>query len=110
MKKKMSAKKNNSFNRILFIITSVMAIAAVIITSLFFTAWNTEGNESHKYKKYYSSMTVTSDDTLWNLGEIYSGCNESHKEYIDNIKSINNMKDDTIYEGMNLIYYYYVEQ
>ena len=91
-------------------ISAGFAMVAVIITSLLLTTGTTtEGKEAKTYGKYYSDMVVSADDTLWDLSKKYAGDNESQKEYTDNIIKLNNMKNDTIYEGMNIIYYYYAE-
>ena len=100
--------KKSRLGRIIFMLTAAFAIAGVITASLLFTAGTTEGKEAVAYKRYYSSMTVSADDTLWSLGKRYSGDQESQKEYAGNIMKLNNMTDDTLYEGMNIVYYYYV--
>ena len=104
------SKHRKHTGRIIFMFTAAFAIMAVITASLFLTAGTTEGKEAVTYKRYYSSMTVSEDDTLWDLGKKYSGGHETQQEYADNIKKINNMTDDTIYEGMKLIYYYTVAE
>ena len=110
MKRAVKYSGKRKTGRILFMITAGFAMAAVIITSLLLTTGTTtEGKESKTYSRYYSDMVVSANDTLWDLGKRYAGDNESQKEYADNIIKLNNMKDDTIYEGMNIIYYYYVE-
>lgn len=94
-------------SRMIFALTAIFAVVAVITVSLFFSAGATEGKEIHSLKKYYSSMTVSEGDTLWDIGKMYSGGNESQSEYAKNIMKLNNMNDDKICEGMNLVYYYY---
>lgn len=103
---------NNSkkCGRIIFMITSTFALLAVVMASLLLTAGTTEGKEAKSYKRYYASMSVSEGETLWDLGIKYSGETESQKEYADNIKKINNMTDDTLYEGMNIVYYYIVSE
>ena len=93
--------------RFIFALTAVFAVIAVITASLFLTAGSTEGKEIRALKKYYSSMTVSEGDTLWDLGKRFSSDTESQGEYAKNIMKLNNMNDDNICEGMNLIYYYY---
>ena len=61
-------------------------------------------------KIFYSSMTIAEDETLWDISCKYAGENETTAEYIKNVKEINNMSDDTIYSGMNIIYYYYLDE
>ena len=100
-------KRKRYFARILFMILATLSITTFIVISLLLTTESTtEGKEVKSYNKYYSSMTVKADDTLWDLGEKYSGEKESRSEYIENIKKLNNMNNDVVYEGMHLIYYY----
>ena len=46
------------------------------------------------------------DDTLWNIADSYASDGESHQQYINAVKSLNNMTDDTIYSGQNIVIYY----
>ena len=110
MRKYRSLSAQRSMGRIIFILTAVFAVAAVLIASLLFTAGSTEGKEAHTFKKIYSSMTVAEGDTLWDIGKRYSKDNETQGEYAENVMKLNNMKDDNIREGMSLIYYYYVAE
>ena len=59
--------------------------------------------------KYFTSVTVNADDTLWDIANEYS-YKEQPKTYVNNIMSINNMTDETIYSGQDLIIYYYSDE
>ena len=59
--------------------------------------------------KYFTSVTVKADDTLWDIANEYS-YKEKPKTYVNNIMSINNMTDETIYSGQDLIIYYYSDE
>lgn len=101
-------KRKRNITRKLFMILATLSITTFIVIFLLLTTESTtEGKEVKTNNKYYSSMTVKGDDTLWDLSEKYSGEKESRSEYVDNIKKLNNMNNDVVYEGMNLIYYYY---
>ena len=56
---------------------------------------------------YYSSIVINKGDTLTSIAQRYKGPNETVKEYIDNIIRLNNMRNDTIYSGAKIIYYYW---
>mgnify|MGYP003209379672 FL=1 len=58
-------------------------------------------------KKYYTSVEVTSDDTLWSLEADYNNGLEDRNTYINNIMQLNNMTSDTIITGNHLLLYYY---
>ena len=62
--------------------------------------------EKSQTQRFYTSITVQPDDTLWNIADSYASDGESHKQYINAVKSLNNMTDDTIYSGQNIVIYY----
>lgn len=57
--------------------------------------------------KYYKSITIESNDTLWNIADMYNDGKEAKDSYINTIKQLNNMSSDTLYAGESLIVYYY---
>lgn len=59
-------------------------------------------------QKYYACITIDEDETLWTIAEEhYSEEYNSYQEYIDEVKFINNLTDDTIYRGAKLVIPYY---
>ena len=62
--------------------------------------------EKSQTQRFYTSITVQPDDTLWNIADSYASDGESHQQYINAVKSLNNMTDDTIYSGQNIVIYY----
>lgn len=57
--------------------------------------------------KYYSSIIIEENDTLWDIEARYNKGEDSKIQYISNIMKINNMTSDVLYIGQNLIIYYY---
>ena len=59
--------------------------------------------------KYYKSITVANDDTLWSIAEEYMDKEhyESINDYISEVKNMNSMTDDVINYGEHLIIPYY---
>ncbi|GEM_PF-3196861 len=57
--------------------------------------------------RYYTSITVESEDTLWNIADRYNHGTENRQDYMQSIMQLNNMTSDMLYEGKNLIVYYY---
>lgn len=57
--------------------------------------------------KYYTSITVQENDTLWDLARQYNPGDVSRAMFIDEIKQMNNMTSDIIYSGQRLLIYYY---
>lgn len=66
--------------------------------------------ESKPLNKYYTSITISDNDTLWSLEDKYNTGIENKIEYINSIKTLNNMTDDTLYKGENLLIYYYSDE
>lgn len=59
--------------------------------------------------KYYKSITVTNDDTLWSIAAEYMDDEhyESIYDYINEVKSMNSLTDDVIQYGEHLVVPYY---
>ena len=59
--------------------------------------------------KYYKSIMVASDDTLWSIAAKYMDEDhyESIQDYINEVKNMNSMTDDVIHYGEHLIVPYY---
>lgn len=59
-------------------------------------------------QKHYKCITIDADDTLWTIAqENYSEEYDSYEDYIDEVKFINNLTNDTIYNGATLVVPYY---
>ena len=66
-------------------------------------------NEVTLYK-YYKNVEIQNDDTLWDLAkENYCKNKQSIKEYMNEVKSINHLTDDSIVAGNYLVLPYYSE-
>lgn len=92
----------------------VVLVAAVMISSGFFghSLMNTMAGEgrSPKINRYYTSVEISQGDTLWSLASQYtknSGMNT--KDYVRELKSMNNLKEDTIHTGQYLTIVYFSE-
>lgn len=57
--------------------------------------------------KYYTSIDIQKDDTLWGIAERYISEDENINDYINELKTINRLSTDNITEGRSLIIYYY---
>ena len=89
-----------------------MLIAALIITvslSGIFIVNASDSESDNKVNRYYTSISVKPEQTLWDIAEEY--CNNEDKiSYINEIMSMNNMDADTIYSGRNILIYYYSDE
>lgn len=69
---------------------------------------NAKDNEEASYK-YYKSISVSHNDTLWSIAEKYMDKDhyDSITEYINEIKSMNSLADDSIHYGKYIVIPYY---
>ncbi len=110
-------KRNNRSRRIkktykkIFKLTILAIIFGLIISFVFCgTEVKAASNDEVTMYKYYKSISVKEGDTLWNYADIYA-VDGRHEEYIDEIISINHLKDNGfIIEGMYLTIPYYSEE
>lgn len=88
-----------------FIVSLIMIIVVGVSGILVVNASNK--TEDTECTRYYTSICVDSNDTLWSIAKEYHPENCDITRYISDIRAINNMSSDTIYAGQNLIVYYY---
>ena len=104
--------KNHLRQNKVFIARGIMLIAALIITvslSGIFIVNASDSESDNKVNRYYTSISVKPEQTLWDIAEEY--CNNEDKiSYINEIMSMNNMDADTIYSGRNILIYYYSDE
>lgn len=62
-----------------------------------------------KYIEKYKSISISDKDTLWKIAEQYSKPDQDTREYIYEIKKLNNMNTSALYEGQELIIITYEE-
>lgn len=65
-----------------------------------------DSNRTRTYK-YYTTVSVEDNDTLWSLADRYNNGDEDTASYINNIMQMNDLSSDTIHSGKNLVIYYY---
>lgn len=90
------------------VLLAILGVFLVLIGSvvLFSTEAHAETKDSVHVYKYYRSITVNANDTLWSFAEEYAP-NGNYREYIDELMIVNNLDSDLITAGMNLIVPYY---
>lgn len=84
----------------------VITIGSVAFGSVFSSAKNSATDLPQH--KYYKSITIEKGDSLWSIAEEYCAdtC-ESTREYVDELKQLNQLSSDTIHTGQHLIVAYY---
>ena len=86
-------------------VTIIISLSSIIIV-------HASDNINHKLpqnNKYYTSIDIQNNDTLWNLAEQYSGSHSTAEinKYVREVKQLNGLDNDCIYQGQHLIVYYY---
>ncbi|MCM1386467.1 MAG: LysM peptidoglycan-binding domain-containing protein [Bacillus sp. (in: Bacteria)] len=64
------------------------------------------------YYKYYKSITVSTEDTLWSIAQEYMDAThyQSVDDYIKEVKQMNHLQSDTITYGCHLVIPYYTDE
>lgn len=90
---------------------SVSAVAVLVLILLFSNKNISQANENANYvakTKYFKTIEVDPGQTLWSIANEYkSGEYRTVNDYIDEVKSINNLLMDDINSGEKLIIPYY---
>ena len=104
-KNKSSHLKPHASGTFSFICTTLILILIFII---FLPEKVHASEEGMQKNKYYDVYTVESGDTLWKIASIYSGNEyDSYNDYINEVKTINNIYNDYIATGSKIIIPYY---
>ncbi len=97
--------------RIVVSMFAVLAVTCVLMAgTILYSSIRTQAGNGFKY---YTSVTVKSGDTLWNLADEYVDYNyyKDKNKYIAEVKSINHLDDNcTITAGQSLIVPYYSDE
>ncbi|MCM1252656.1 MAG: LysM peptidoglycan-binding domain-containing protein [Clostridium sp.] len=70
-----------------------------------------DDSESMHYK-YYKSITVSTEDTLWSIAQEYmdTAHYQSVDDYIKEVRQMNHLQGDTITYGCHLVIPYYTDE
>lgn len=83
-------------------LTLIITLVSIIILV------NTIINKT-EYAEKYKTIYISEDETLWSIAEEYKKPNQDIREYIYEIKKLNNMESATIYESQELTIIIYEE-
>lgn len=90
---------------------SILTICLVITFSIGISGFlsNAKDHNDPVSYKYYTSITVSNEDTLWSIAEKYMDREHysSANDYIQEVKSMNHLQSDIITYGEHLIVPYY---
>ena len=92
-------KKRHLLHRILLInaILLIMILGTIMVNA----------SDTKQPDKYYTSVMIEQHDTLSSLESQYNNGAEDRDTYINNIKQLNHMSNDTIIDGSYILLYYY---
>ncbi len=100
--------RSSKINRSTIMISAIALAALIVIISLsisFNASAETTSIDTHKF---FTSIEVKEGDTLWSIATKYiSPEYQNINTYIDELKQMNNLKDDTIHAGNCIIVSYY---
>lgn len=88
-----------------------MTVCLIVFGSVSLSSFRTNAKDDsvEASYKYYKSIIVANDDTLWSIAEQYMDADhyDSINDYIKEVKNMNSMSDDVIHYGEHLIIPYY---
>ena len=94
-------------NFLIFVMTICLIVTCTISMNGFRS--NAKDDSTDVSYKYYKSITVANNDTLWSIAEQYMDGQhyDCINDYIEEVKRMNNLTDDVIHYGEYLIIPYY---
>ncbi|MBS6195311.1 MAG: hypothetical protein KH828_07000 [Clostridiales bacterium] len=103
-------RRNKGYKKVhTVILAAVMAVLAIGFF-LKITAIDVRADEPDRYK-YYTSVYVDRDDTLWEISQKYVSEEYSDvRDYMDEVKAINGLMDDELPYGITICVPYYSEE
>ncbi|MDD6202448.1 MAG: LysM peptidoglycan-binding domain-containing protein [Lachnospiraceae bacterium] len=105
-KKRKASNNRRVGSGILYFSTCILCIVVVFIASGIFS--NAKSSSTESTYKYYTSITIKPGDTLYEIAlEHYDEHYDSYREYIEEIRIINTLDEDSLTAGMSLIIPYY---
>lgn len=97
------------YNRDLWILyIGIFIVICILTVSGIFFSNRSKAAEKTCFYKYYTSVEIRNGDTLWSIASEYvTEEYDNIQEYVTEIKSLNDLKGDTIHTGQFLIVPYY---
>lgn len=80
------------------------AVITLSIFLLFFSGMNmVKADKAIEYEKSFISIEIENGDTLTSIAKEYAKSEADYQDYIEEVKCINSIKDDTIHHGCYLL-------
>ncbi|MGN1139849.1 MAG: LysM peptidoglycan-binding domain-containing protein [Oliverpabstia sp.] len=105
-------KKRNQGRKVFLIAACILVIVIMIFCSVSAVQANEDkSNSQDKTYKYYTSVYIDRDDTLWGIASEYMTDEYADiYEYMDEVKTINHLTDDQLQYGTVICVPYYSEE
>lgn len=95
-------------NFIILLSAVLFLICGILLGSGFLSSARFNASDKDSLYKYYTSIEVASGDTLWTIADKYAAGGASDKAcYIQELREMNHLQDDTIHAGDYLTIAYY---
>ncbi len=92
------------------LLISFFSLCFALVFAFSISTINTKAQDSSEAVeiKYYTSITVSSGDSLWTIAAEHMGNHyDSAVEYIEEVMNMNGLSSETIYAGQHLVIPYY---
>jgi len=103
-------KRQLCFNNKVFISAiciSIVIMLIIICSGLIIANAAVSDDAKSDQNKYYTSISIEKGDTLWSIASNYVSGTKTISNYVNELKEINHLQTDCIYQGQNLIVYYF---
>ncbi len=80
-----------------------IGITLIIFVSVIGCVNLAQANEMKNYEKSFISIEIDDGDTLTSIAREYAKSEAEYEDYIEEVKNINNLKNDTIHDGCYLL-------
>lgn len=97
-----------SIPTLIAVFTLLLIIGGVLLGSSWSDARQTSAANEYPVEKYYTSIEIQAEDTLWSIADTYMNeeCGDK-STYIEEIKRLNKIDEDEIHSGQHLLIPYY---
>ena len=101
-RRRQAVRRHTSLAALICIAVVIASLSAVIVE-----AADSNSSAATSDTRYYTSITIEKDDTLWSIARLYSPEGVDTGRYVNDIRRVNNLHNDNITAGCSLIIYYY---
>lgn len=92
----------------LVLLTFIVIVLGMLIGTNLLNSSHSSASREYEKALYYKTIEVKEGDTLWTIADEYmDGEFDNKEDYINEIKNINHVYDDTIHTGAYLTVPYY---